>query len=99
VHPTLTLAYDLVQRFRRMLREKRADELLGWLAAAAESGLKPFQRLARTMTEDLDAVREAIRSPWSTGPVEGHIHRLKLFKRLGYGRAQLPLLRARLVGG
>ena len=91
VHPTLALAYDLVQRFRRMLREKRAGELNGWL--------EPFQRLARTMTEDLDAVREGIRFPWSTGPVEGHIHRLKLLKRLGYGRAQLPLLRARLVGG
>ena len=49
------------------------------------------------MTEDLDAIREGIRLPWSTGPVEGHIHRLKLLKRLGYGRAQLPLLRARLV--
>ena len=34
----------------------------------------------------------------STGPVEGHITRVKLIKRAGYGRAKLPLLRARVLG-
>ena len=40
----------------------------------------------------------ALRLPWSTGPVEGLITKLKLVKRTMYGRAGLPLLRARLVG-
>ncbi len=31
--------------------------------------------------------------PWSTGPVEGHITRLKLVKRQGYGRCGLESLR------
>ena len=38
------------------------------------------------------------RSMPSTGPVEGHITRVKLIKRAGYGRAKLPLLRARILG-
>lgn len=98
MHPPLALAYDLVQWFRRMRRERHVDELGRWLEAAADSGLRPFQRLVRTMSEDVAAIREAVRLPWSTGPVEGHIHRLKLLKRLDYGRAELPLLRARLIG-
>lgn len=35
--------------------------------------------------------------PWSTGPVEGHIHRLKLIKRQMYGRAKLDLPRIRVL--
>jgi transposase len=35
---------------------------------------------------------------WSTGPIEGHITRVKFIKRLGYGRAGLNLLRARITG-
>ena len=30
------------------------------------------------------------------GPLKGHITRVKLIKRAGYGRAKLPLLRARI---
>jgi transposase len=35
--------------------------------------------------------------PWSNGPTEGHITRLKLIRRQMYGRGKLDLLRARLV--
>jgi transposase len=62
------------------------------------SDLKPFARLAAGMTDDLEAITNAFRYPWSTGPVEGHITRVKLIKRAGYGRAKLPLLRARILG-
>jgi transposase len=50
------------------------------------------------MLGDGDAVRNAFVYPWSTGPVEGHITRIKLLKRQGYGRAKMPLLRARVLG-
>jgi len=35
--------------------------------------------------------------PWRNGPLEGHVNRLKLLKRSMYGRAKLPLLRARVL--
>jgi hypothetical protein len=39
----------------------------------------------------------ALTLPWSTGPVEGHITRLKLIKRQGYGRAGLDTLKRRFL--
>lgn len=98
LNPMLKLAYDLTHRFRKMLSERRVEDLGPWLGAAARSKPPAFQRLSRTMTEDIHAIRAAVQQPWSTGPVEGHIHRLKLLKRLGYGRSSLPLLRARVIG-
>jgi transposase len=98
LHPEVALAHELLQRFRRILRDRLVDELENWLRDAAASGLAPFQRLAKTLTADKAAVHAAAQLPWSTGQVEGIITRVKLVKRLGYGRASIPLLRARIVG-
>jgi transposase len=38
-----------------------------------------------------------MRLSWSTGPVEGHINRLKLLKRSMLGRATLDLLSRRFL--
>lgn len=52
----------------------------------------------RGIIADRAAVAAAIASPWSNGQTEGQITKLKLVKRQIYGRANLDLLRARLVG-
>ena len=54
-------------------------------------------QFARALRRDLDAVTQAITTPWSNGPVEGHINRLKMIKRQMYGRAGFELLRARVL--
>ncbi|TXM96366.1 transposase, partial [Methylobacterium sp. WL64] len=46
---------------------------------------------------DEPAVRAAIVEPWSNGPVEGQVNRLKLIKRSMYGRAGFDLLRQRVL--
>jgi transposase len=98
MHPQLEQAYGLVQAFRDMLKEHRVDELDHWLSEASRSGLPPLQRLAKSLANDRAAVLAGIELEWSTGPVEGQITRLKLLKRIGYGRASLPILRARVTG-
>src|SRR5262245_15057558 len=96
--PVLARAYGLVQQFRAVLRARDLPGFEAWLQAAAASELAPFTRLAAGLLGDGDAVRHAFLYPWSTGPVEGHITRIKLLKRQGYGRAKIPLLRARVLG-
>ncbi len=95
---SLDAGYTLVQRFRVALHDLDVTAFKHWLLDAAASELKPFARLAAGMTGDLAAITNAFRDPWSTGPVEGHINRVKLIKRAGYGRSKLPLLRARILG-
>ena len=56
-----------------------------------------FKGFARSLRQDRDAVQAALRLPWSTGPVEGQINRLKVIKRSMYGRAGFDLLRHRVL--
>ena len=95
--PELGVGHALVQRFRSLLAERDLPGFDGWLADARASGLRSFVSLATGIEGDRAAVEAAITSPWSTGPVAGHIHKLKLIKRRGYGRASFGLLRRRVL--
>jgi transposase len=92
--PELKGLIGLARRFNTMVRQRQADRLDGWLAAARGSALAGF---ADGLTRDLDAVRAALSSPWSTGPVEGQISHLKTIKRAMCGRAGFELLRRRVL--
>ena len=41
--------------------------------------------------------KAALELPWSNGQTEGQVNRLKMLKRQMYGRANLDLLRIRLL--
>jgi transposase len=45
----------------------------------------------------MSAVRAAFESPWSSGQVEGQINRVKFLKRQMRDRANVDLLRARVL--
>ncbi len=92
--PALATVRDLAHRFGALIRARTEDALDPWLAEAAGSELSSF---AAGLRQDEQAVRAALLLPWSSGPVEGQVTRLKLVKRQGYGRAKLDLLRARLL--
>lgn len=68
-----------------------------WLHDAKHSGVRLMQQFARTLSRDLDAVRNAIVEHWSSGQAERQINRLKTLKRAMYGRARIELLRARML--
>jgi len=93
----LTMIYTLTQDFAAMVREHNAERLDQWLAVAATGAFPELQRFANGVRQDYAAVRAGLELPWSQGPVEGHITRLKLVKRQMYGRAKLDLLRQRVL--
>jgi transposase len=96
-NPALAKGYYLKESFQRILAEHDGGAFDAWLQAATESGLKPFEALAKSFRQDYAAIKLALTMPWSTGQCEGQICRVKLIKRLGYGRAKLDLLRQRVL--
>src|ERR1700679_2257275 len=87
----------LVMSFRGILQPGKARTLARWMKKANASGIYGMKRFVRKLKHDLAAVKNALRESWSTGPVEGHINRLKTLKRQMYGRAGFELLRARVL--
>jgi transposase len=97
IHPEVDRAYDLVQQFAQMLRTRTAESLDGWLDQVERSELPELQSFATGIKKDKDAVRAGLTWWINNGMVEGHVTKLKLIKRQGYGRAGFPLLRKRVL--
>jgi transposase len=95
--PSFVILRQLAMRFRGILRGDDPDKLNYWLHDAKHSGVRSMQQFARTLSRDLEAVRNAIAESWSSGQAEGQINRLKTLKRAMYGRAGIALLRARML--
>jgi transposase len=95
--PEVARSQELALSFIELVRERRADDLRGWLIEAGRSGVAEFRSFANGVTSDFQAVRAALEYEWSQGQVEGQVHRLKLIKRQMYGRGNLDLLRARVL--
>lgn len=95
--PELDVAGKLARTFKYVLMNKQPDRLDGWLKEASSSGIPELGRFADGIVRDKAAVLAAIELPWSNGPTEGHVNRLKTIKRQMYGRGRLDLLRGRLL--
>jgi transposase len=95
--PEVARGYRLLQQFRQVVADRNVAALDYWLKAAESSELAPFVSLATGLRDDRAAVEAALNLPWSNGPTEGTVTRIKLVKRQGYGRAKLDLLRSRLI--
>jgi transposase len=73
------------------------EQLRTWMEVAVKSGIPEPKSFVAGIERDYDAVKAALRLPWSQGITEGKGNKLKTLKRVMYGRAGFALLRQRLL--
>jgi transposase len=89
---------ERVTAFAQMMTARTgAQDLNEWITAAQDSGLPHLASFARGLRRDQDAVTNGLTLPHSSGAVEGNVTRIKALKRQMYGRANLDLLRKRIL--
>jgi transposase len=87
----------LVREFADMLCHRHGEHLDAWAAQAESSPVSELRGFARGLRKDWAAVTAGLTVPYSSGPVEGHVNRIKMIKRQMYGRANPDLLRKRVL--
>jgi len=95
--PKLTTTIQLARKFTEIVRQQQPNEFDPWLEQASKSGYRVWSNFAAGLKQDDKAVRAALELPWSNGPTEGHVNRLKYLKRMMYGRGNDDLLRKRVL--
>jgi len=93
----LAQARALTHGFLHLIRHHSSEGFESWLQDVRASGIREFLTFARSIERDKAAIVAGLTLPYSTGPVEGHINRLKLIKRQAYGRAGLSYLQQRFL--
>jgi len=95
--PELNALAGHVRAFAEMIGELRGDRLDQWMQKVEADDLPPLHSFVAGLRRDHNAVVAGLTLRWSSGPVEGHVNRLKMLKRQMFGRANLDLLRRRVL--
>lgn len=95
--PAAATAYPLLQASAQMVRTRTPAAFASWLDAVAQRDLPALQTFAEGLKQDEPAILAALELPWSNGPLEGFVNKIKTIKRQMYGRASFPLLRQRVL--
>ena len=95
--PALRATHDRVGEFATILTQRRGHELNRWLQQVGTDGAPALRSFAAGLERDHDAVTAGLTLSYSSGPVEGTINRIKMIKRQMFGRANLDLLRKRVL--
>ncbi len=95
--PALRATRDLVSEFAQILTQRRGHELRDWMRRVDTAGAPALRSFATGLDRDLDAVTAGLTLPYSSGPVEGTVNRIKMIKRQMFGRANFDLLRKRVL--
>lgn len=89
--------YEFAQQLVNMVRGRKAELLSTWLQDYQSSGITELVNFAQGLEQERSALDAAFTLPYSNGPVEGKINKLKSIKRSMYGRASFPLLRQKVL--
>jgi transposase len=95
--PELNALAGHVRVFAEMIGGLRGDRLDEWMEKVEADDLPALHSFVAGLRRDHDAVVAGLTLRWSSGPVEGHVNRLKMLKRQMFGRANLDLLRRRVL--
>jgi DNA-binding NarL/FixJ family response regulator len=95
--PVFAKIHDLVWGFRGILAAKDAGNLAVWLEKAADLDIAEINSFVAGIKKDIDAVTNAIALPYSNGLAEGSINKMKVIKRIMYGRCGFSLLRQKIL--
>jgi transposase len=93
----LAALHILAQTFGQIVRKREGDRLPDWMKQVEASCFRQVKRFVAGLQRDEEEVLAGLTVVYSNGQVEGFVNKLKLIKRMGYGRAGFPLLRQRVL--
>lgn len=96
-YPIIGRVYDTVAGFKQTLFGKKESELDKWLEETDTLEIDELCSFAAGIKSDISAVKNAISLDYNNGLAEGSVNKLKVVKRIMYGRHSFELLKGKLL--
>lgn len=96
-YPCFRKIHSTIWEFKDILAGKNVDVLDKWIEKAKKLDIPEIDSFIYGLKRDWDAVRNAIKYEYSNGLVEGSINKLKVIKRIMYGRCSFDTLRTKTL--
>jgi len=96
-YPCFACIHSLVWDFRNLLKSKDALNLFGWLKKAKSLNIREINSFVAAVERDFMAVYNAIALDYNNGLAEGKVNKLKLVKRIMFGKGSFSTLRNKVL--
>ena len=95
--PELGAVLQLLKTFKSVLMAGKPNDLDAWIEAARGLDISELNSFLTGVGRDLEAIKNAILFPYSNGLAEGTVNKIKVIKRIMYGRCGFHLLRRKVL--
>lgn len=97
IYPELGQLFHLLKEFKNLLIGTNPNKLNAWIEAARSLDISELNSFLTGVERDMDAIRNAIAFPYSNGLAEGTVNKIKVIKRIMYGRCGFHMLRRKVM--
>ena len=98
-YPLLSELYALTKEFCNVLFSNNPAKLDEWINEAQKYDIPELQTFINGIKKDLTAVKNGIIYSYNNGLAEGSVNKIKVIKRVMYGRNSFELLKAKVLFG
>ena len=98
-YPLLSELYTLTKDFCNVIFSKKPTKLDEWINAAQKYDIPELQTFINGIKKDITAVKNGIIYSYNNGLAEGSVNKIKVIKRVMYGRNSFELLKAKVLFG
>lgn len=96
-YPVIGSIYDTVQSFKQTIFSKKPEEVEKWMSEVEKMNIAEINSFINGIRRDIDAVKKAIEMDYNNGLAEGSVNKLKVVKRIMFGRNSFELLKSKLL--
>jgi len=88
---------ELLQLIQDENKVKAIEKLNSWIKRNLESDIPSLKNCAKTYFNWVEEIRNAIKVPYSNGPMEGYNNKIKTLKRVAFGFRNFTNFKARIL--
>lgn len=96
-YPLIGKLYITLREFQRIVFSQKTNELKSWISETATYDIPEVTSFLDGIRKDIDAVENGITYQYNNGLAEGSVNKIKLIKRIMYGRNSFNLLKAKVL--
>lgn len=88
---------ELLQLVQEEDKVKAIEKLNSWIKRNLEADISSLRNCAKTYFNWVEEIRNAIKVPYSNGPMEGYNNKIKTLKRVAFGFRNFTNFKARIL--
>lgn len=96
-YPIFKIIYETVWEFKNIFKTKDTSLLLKWINNTKQLHIPEMASFIIGLESDFEAVKNAVIYDYNNGLAEGSVNKVKVIKRIMYGRCHFSTLRNKVL--